>query len=549
MKEVKPVANHRRATLLILSGLLATLLVLASVQWMAADDGPQPTPTPGSESPYKDRVLSERELLELEPSLEQYMAAHLLSGDQLLGSDISQSTKEVDRDEVPAGGEINYTIVISNSGDTQFTGGVTDTLPAELSYVDHELSEMVGGISSPGFDVDGNVVAWKGVLVGGGHAKIIITARVNDNVEADTMIINTALISDGEQTVSPSAEVKVLELALSDALLPLITYGFQPAPPNITNFNATRPNSQNEFSLSWTGGSRATRYELEMADNPEFNSPTVYDMALSTSKNFKPEPYFRNLFYYRVRSFDGYIGGNWSDTVRVVGAYRDDFTDSSSGWAVRRTTHIDDVRSWYDIDVSDKDWFILQVEDRFDWGLASPLTPAPELPYVIEFDAQHAHIANQVTYGAAFGGDYPGEICPDKSTVDGWYKHELCFNHFYHTNTIWGSGHLLMLFERVDYLEWISNQAPPLKRRLGYHKLIDPLEGVSTSGWNHFRIEVRADEIKVFAGKRGETIYEVLTYDGTQWVNDPFFGVLVSTGEYSNSTMRVDYYAVTPLDN
>ncbi|MDX1416820.1 MAG: hypothetical protein R3293_21640, partial [Candidatus Promineifilaceae bacterium] len=274
-----------------------------------------------------------------------------------------------------------------------------------------------------------------------------------------------------------------------------------------------------------------------------------HNMGLSTTKFFNPEPSFRNVFYFRVRSFDGAIAGNWSETVRVIGAYRDDFRDPSSGWDIRRTTHIDEVRSWYDITVSPNDWLILQVEDRFDWGLASPLVPAPELPYVIEFDAQHAHIANQVTYGAAFGGDYPGDICPDKSTVEGWYEHELCFNHFYHTNTIWGSGHLLMLFERVDFLEWIRGEAPPLKRRLGYHKLIDPLTGTDPDGWNHFRIEVRADEIKVFARERGQELLEVLSYDGTQWVNDPYFGVLVSTGEYSNSTMRVDYYAVTPLDN
>ena len=549
MIEGKTGGKPRRATFLILSGLLATLFVLASVQWIAADAGPQPTPQPDSESPYKDRVLTEEELLQLEPSLEQYMEAHLLTGDQLFGSDISNSTKEVDRDEIPVGSQVQYTIVISNSGDSQFTGTMTDSLPIGLTYVSHEMADIQGGISNPGFDVVGNVVTWGGVLVGGGHAKIIITARLNEEVEIGSMVTNTAEISDGGQTASPSASFKVLEQAGADVAFPFVLYGFRPDPPDITNFAATRPNSQNQFSVSWTGGPTASNYELQMADNPEFNSPNVFEMGNATKMDFNPEPSFRNVFYFRARSFDSSIAGNWSETIKVVGAYFDDFTDPSSGWEIRRTTNIDKVRSWYDVGITGDDWLIVQVEDRFDWGLSSPLMPAPEVPYVIEFDAQHAHIANQITYGGTFGGDLPGGDCPDKSTVDGWYKHELCFNHFYHTNTIWGSGHLLMLFERVDSLEWISKHAPPMKRHLGYSKVVDPLKGVDPDGWNHFRIEVRADEIKVFAGKEGEVLYEVLSYDGTQWVNDPYFGVIVTTGEYSNSTMRVEYYSVTPLDN
>ncbi len=549
MNELKSSARQIRVPFLVISVLLATLFVLATVQLLAADDKPGEEPIPGEESPYLERIPSQAEILDMEPSLEQYNAAHIITGEQLFGVDVSESSKEIDRDEVPAGSQINFTIVISNNGDTQFTGTMVDALPSELTYISHEMEEIVGGIPNPGFSVDGNVVSWSGAIVGGGHAKIKIAARVNDDVAPDTVIVNTAEISDGEQTATPSASLKVIEATGGDSIFPFVVYGFSPDPPPITNLSATRPNSRNEFTVSWIGGQNASNYELEMADNPEFNDSTIYNTGVTPSMDFSPEPSFRNVMYFRVRSYDGLIAGDWSETIQVVGAYFDDFTDPSSGWDVRRTTHIDEVRSWYDILVSDDDWFILQVEDRFDWGLASPLMPAPEPPYVIEFEAQHAHIANQVTYGGAFGGDLPGGYCPDKSTVEGWYEHELCFNHFYHTNTIWGSGNLLMQFERVDYLEWIWGEAPPLKRRLGYVKVVNPLPGVDPDGWNYFRTEVRPDEIKVFAGKRGETVHHILSYDGTQWVNDPYFGVIVSTGEYSNSTMRVDYYRVTPLDN
>ncbi|MDX1417431.1 MAG: DUF11 domain-containing protein, partial [Candidatus Promineifilaceae bacterium] len=277
MKEVKPIANSWRTMVLILSFFLAILFVLASVRLMSADDGPQPDPTPDRESPYQERVLSERELLQMEPSLEQYMSAHLLMDDQLFGSDISQSTKEADREEVPPGGEIVYTIVISNSGDSQFTGVMTDELPSELTYVSHDLVEIVGGVSNPGFFVDGNTVTWGGALVGGGHIEFDITAQVNDDVAVDTMIVNTAAISDDLQSVTPSASVHVVEGEMGTSTLPFIIYGFRPDPPDITNFSSTRPNSKNEFTVSWTGGQKATGYELEMADNPEFNIPTVHN--------------------------------------------------------------------------------------------------------------------------------------------------------------------------------------------------------------------------------------------------------------------------------
>jgi hypothetical protein len=128
--------------------------------------------------------------------------------------------------------------------------------------------------------------------------------------------------------------------------------------------------------------------------------------------------------------------------------------------------------------------------------------------------------------------------------------HEDCFNHFYNTNTIF-YGPLKLLFERVDRLEWCLDCGGSPMKRLGdinpgnikTYKLVDP------TGWNNYRVEVRADGIKVFAAKRGfvpELQYE---YKDTRYVNSPYFGLFASTDEYTNALWRFDYFEVLPLDN
>jgi hypothetical protein len=232
--------------------------------------------------------------------------------------------------------------------------------------------------------------------------------------------------------------------------------------------------------------------------------------------------------------------GDWSVAASVVVGYRDDFTNSDGGWEIRRTTHIDEVRSWYE----NNDWFILQVEDSWDWGIASPFkVEAPSVPYVIEYRSQIAHKANLVSHGAVFGGDWPGQICPNPSTVEGWYEHELCFNHFYNTNTIY-YGPLKLLFERIDELVWCPTCGGSPMKRLGDVRDTGEIPNVDADNWNTWRIEVRNSGIQVFAN--GDHFY---SYGDTRWVNEPYFGVFASTDEYSNSTTRFDYYQVMPLDN
>jgi len=320
---------------------------------------------------------------------------------------------------------------------------------------------------------------------------------------------------------------------------------------DITNLTATRPNSQNKFSLSWTGGPNASAYEVQQAHDPSFDLPITHNTGQNTFLNLQPRPSWRNDYYFRVRSVEGPIPGNWSDTVNVVGAYYDEFDDRNSGWEIRRTTHIDDVKFWYEIQ-NDDDWIILQVGDKWDWGISSPMAKAPEPPYVIEYDGKFAQTPNEVAMGIVFAGDFPGDICPDKSSTDGWYRHDLCFNHFYNPQYYWAGEALHLIWQRVDEVVWCPDcGGSPLKRR-GDTENLGRMDGVDNDDWNRHRIEVREGNIKYYVGRPYQADEDLVLqheYFDTRWIDDPYFGVFAYAGEYTSAVARFEYFSVTPLDN
>ena len=101
----------------------------------------------------------------------------------------------------------------------------------------------------------------------------------------------------------------------------------------------------------------------------------------------------------------------------VIGGYRDDFSDESSGWSpVRRTTYLEETIAYYG-DGNEEGSLVIIVADRWDWLIASPLMPAPEPPYAIEFRARVHDASNLVSGGAVFGGDWNGQACPEIGNV------------------------------------------------------------------------------------------------------------------------------------
>ncbi|MCB9004163.1 MAG: DUF11 domain-containing protein [Ardenticatenaceae bacterium] len=542
----------RQLLLLFISLTVALLLGLALVQALVA------APVQAAVSQSDDlldlpgQVITQTDGATFDTVLEDYLAGHIITQEELdtllaegadvvvIGkapTDFDGSEKQVAQAMAQPGTTLDYTIVLSNSGGIGQSVTVTDTLPAELTLTGGlDISGDVVTISST---VALTEVVWTGTVGANGLATIDFSAVLTDSVTVGDTITNVAQIDNGSTILEVTAETLIVaESPTQTVYLPII---YAPLPE--LTLQASRPDSTNFWTVSWNDLGVDISYQLQESQDQTFQSGvTTYDLS-QTSLDVNHPVNTQNVYYYRVRAVKGSLLGAWSDVVQVVGNYRDDFTSNTTGWEIRRTTYIEKVQTFYEIS-GDDDWLILRVEDSWDWGIASALAMAPEPPYVIEYRVKPANLGNLVSFGVVFGGDWTGEPCPDKSSVAGWYEHDICFNQFYNTNTIWFSG-LKLLFERIDQLVWCpSCGTSPMKRLGDVPSVATDLSNVNADGWNTYRIEVKDSGIKFYAN--GSLQY---TYDDTRYIDRPYFGVFASTDEYSNSTARFEYISVTALDN
>lgn len=546
----------RNYRLVIAALVVAVAVTLVAVRYISAaedqTDG-RPVPPAGAAqepSTFADKVPTTAELMAAPPSIERYVAAHTLPAGVLAPANLDGSTKTASEESVSPGAIFSYTILIPNDGEVDIPATMTDQLPADVEFIDVECSALI----TDECDEDGGTVTWEGLAAEGATVEIVITVRLSLDATQNEEIVNTAEIETVEDTYEREATITVAENRTSPlSFLPFSIVQPPPDPQPVT-LSASQPNGANEWTVTWTTSPGASSYDVEESNSPDFNGVMPYSVDDATSLTLRKTPGYNNIFYYRARSRVGNLTGPWSNVVQVVGGFRDDFNTNTSGWdqaggfsPLRRTTYMEEVRGFYETQDS---WYVIQIDDAWDWGIASPGKPAPRVPYVIEFDVRPANLANLLSFGFVFGGDWPSANCPmNTSTFDGIYRHADCFNHFYNTNTIY-FGDLKMLFERVDQLVWCLDCGGSPMKRLGD---IDPnsaegLEGMNPEGWNSFRIEVRQEGIKIFAASRGTPLRLQDEYSDTRWIGSPYFGVFASTDEYSNSTWRYDFVQVLPLD-
>ena len=368
------------------------------------------------------------------------------------------------------------------------------------------------------------------------------------------------LVADAEKTAVNSAKLPQTGLVFSDtigidgnpALTPTVELSATGAVMTHTLYmpilfktlvlSASRPNSANQWTISWDiTGSSATGYVIQESQDPDFSTITnEVSVGVVSSYQFSNPLSFNNVYYYRVKPIYASSEGLWSDTAIVVGGYRDDFSDSSSGWVpMRRTTYLEETNAYYGTG-SEAGNLIIIVADRWDWLIASPLAPAPEPPYAIQFRARVHDASNLVSGGMVFGGDWNGLPCPEFGNI---YQTTNCFNHFYNFNMIF-YGPLKLLHEQVDSLVWCPNCGGSPIKRLGPQNEVDPILGNGPSKeWHTYRVEVRTTGVTFFVdgSQKG-------TFSNTSYINEPYFGVFASTDEYKPSIWFYDYFQVAPLD-
>lgn len=114
----------------------------------------------------------------------------LSAASQVYSSNLSRSRK-LAPSVVLAGGSINYTIVLSNTGELPATVAVTDPLPAETEYL---AGSATGGAA---FDAGTNTVSWTGDVSPDDSQAFGFTVRVDSDQALGTVIRNLATIDDG----------------------------------------------------------------------------------------------------------------------------------------------------------------------------------------------------------------------------------------------------------------------------------------------------------------------------------------------------------------
>lgn len=456
-------------------------------------------------------------------------------------ADLSTSVKLADRDEVRPNDPLKYTIVITNSGGVSVTNAMmTDMLPADTSYVTGSLM-ITPNIGMGNYNA--GTVSWNGDLEADEAVSIMFSVTLDEGTwETGDEIVNSAEIT-GTGT-GHTASVTTTVDADTYIFLPII---FQPLEPPFL-WEIPRPDSSNSWTVSWTPIGGADHYEIEEANNIAFVNSTILTSNNETL-DVTRQAQWANEWFYRVRTVnaDG-LTSDWSNIRSIVGAYRDNFTTEDSGWIIQRTTFLEEVLSWYDLD---NDWFIIQIDDKWDWGLASPLRKAPEMPYRIEMRSQRASNGNLISHGIVYAGDWNGNPCIELGSFDGIYMDTDCFNHFYNTNIINKNRDiqtdLKLLWERVDRLIWcLECGGSPMKRigdDVNAWPQRDPIPNLAGDGWNTWVIEVEETGSKMYVN--GQLIAE---FPSDRWLDDPYFGVFASTDEYNNSTWRIDYFQVTPMD-
>lgn len=250
--------------------------------------------------------------------------------------------------------------------------------------------------------------------------------------------------------------------------------------------------------------------------------------------------------YYRVRAHNRWGRGPWSNVVStsvVVPTFWDDFVDPTTGWLARRTSAPDlgAIYSYYSTCTNNysEGCLLTSVEDKFDFGIFSPMYEAPPPPYQIGLSTRIINKANLVSYGIVFGAN-DGTLCSIERDNAG--DPNGCFYHYYRLNAIWGGDYLKYGLKRVDY-----HSGGEDGRGKGFGVDLVPYKRLEdwkahANSLNSWQIFVYEDGFSVYVN--GNNLG--WTYDST-YVHEPLWGIFSSTNEYNVSKWEHDYFYVAPF--
>ncbi len=451
---------------------------------------------------------------------------------EVLPPDLTGSSKDVDHDEALPGSQLQYTVIISNSGNLPALNvTLTDTLVSEMSYITGSVSVSGGGL----FGESGGVITWTGAVNNGAEIVIGFNAMRTDTINIGTSVTNTAVIVYNGSSLEFPAVTTVITDTETGAFvyLPIISKG----PPTIYLNQVGRPSPNNAWTVTWSTSDpiATTGYEIQEDHDSSFPNPTNFATGPSElSLDRQPPVSNNNIYFYRVRAVGTYGVSEWSKTRALIANYRDDFTNPGTGWTMRRedTDHIENQTRYQNGE------FVHEMDSSWDFLLGGPMALIPSPPYRIEMRARHVEPSNLNSYGMVFGGDWNArDACPypDFST---------CFNHYYRMNIIWFGDDpadplLRVILKRIDYHDPANGhgRGATIIDAINVHVHFPP------SSYQNWPVEVSpAGTIRVFVA----ATFIAETVD-TNYIDDPYFGSFSSTDEYAGLEAHFDWFEVTAL--
>lgn len=306
-------------------------------------------------------------------------------------------------------------------------------------------------------------------------------------------------------------------------------------PPTL--FPVSRPNSYNQWTVSWEGGDAGiTGYQVSESLSPDFSEETIYEVGLATSW-FQgwPADFRDRTFYYRVRTAMNGDYSPWSNVESVRTIFYDVFDDDTSGWQmVRQDT--DDVNNLFYYNQENNDGhYVIEINGRWDYGISSPLVAAPEPPYYIQTHVYLDEPKNLNSYGIIFGANWDGsDQCPvaDYST---------CFTHYYRVNVVWFGAidRLRVKLTRIEEHDPVNNAA----RGTDLFDYTDVFVHEPPAGYQLWTIKVFPDGlIEVWVND----IMAGSAYD-TTYIHQPYFGGFASSDEYLGAEPHYSRWLVAPI--
>jgi hypothetical protein len=221
--------------------------------------------------------------------------------------------------------------------------------------------------------------------------------------------------------------------------------------------------------------------------------------------------------------------------------YNEQFNNSNSGWAMRRTD-IQDTSDWeiQYATVSNQSVLKMEIDSAFDYLLASPLVPAPAAPYTIDMRAKFDNPLDKHAYGIVFGGDWNGQPCPANNFTS-------CFNAYYWLNVRWrqngGANKLEMRLVRVT--NHSASNAPVVEVLYDWVNPDDfPGVDVNPNDWTTISVGIETDnDIDILVN--GDLVKEVSDDDLlANLANNPYFGIMVNVDDAGTVDALIDSYTV-----